>query len=117
MAGSRCECAEAAESPLVSGVAAGQLRGMESHEWFENTDEGKVYYRANYYLGGKWTIMTTTQKRNPTWTDMNPPPENVLRELRDIIWKKYQRKRGPWARIVELDKLLGDEPTPEPRRE
>ena len=58
---------------------------MESHEWFENTDEGKVYYRANYYLSGKWTIMTTTQKRNPTWTDVTPPTEEALRELRDIV--------------------------------
>jgi hypothetical protein len=85
---------------------------MESHEWFENTDEGKVYYRANYYLGGKWTIMTTMQKRNPVWTDLDPIPEAVLRELRDIIWKKYQRKRGPWERIAELDRILGDEPPP-----
>jgi hypothetical protein len=90
---------------------------MESHEWFENTDEGKIYYRANYYLSGKWTtgkwtIMTTTQKRNPTWTDLKPPPEEVLRELRDIIWKKYQRKRLPWKRVAELDKILGDEPPP-----
>lgn len=87
---------------------------MESHEWNENTDEGKVYYRANYYLSGKWTIMTTMQKRNPTWTDMTPPPEHVLRELRDIVWKKYQRKRLPWERVAELDRLLGDEPLPKP---
>ncbi len=84
---------------------------MESHEWFENTDEGKVYYRANHYLGHGWTIMTTRQKRNPTWTDLKPVPVEVWRELRDIIWKKYQRKRGPWERIAELDKLIGDEPT------
>ena len=98
------------DSPLVSHVGTGHASAMESHEWFENTDEGKVYYRANYYLSGKWTIMTTTQKRNPTWTDLNPPPEEVLRELRDIVWKKYQRKRLPWERVAELDKILGDEP-------
>ncbi len=103
-----------ADSPLVSTGRAGHSRGMESHEWFENTDEGKVYYRANYYLNGGWTIMTTTQKRNPTWTDMNPPSQEALRELRDIVWKKYQRKRLPWARVAELDKMLGDDPEPKP---
>jgi hypothetical protein len=56
--------------------------------------------------------MTTMQKRNPVWTDLDPIPEAVLRELRDIIWKKYQRKRGPWERIAELDRILGDEPPP-----
>ena len=78
---------------------------MESHEWFENTDEGKVYYRANY-LGTRWTIMTTRQKRNPTWTDLETVPREVLVELRDIVWKKYQRKRCPWERVAELDAMV-----------
>lgn len=86
---------------------------MESHEWFENTDEGKVFYRANY-LGIRWTIMTTTEKRNPTWTDLKPPSEEVWRALRDVVWKKYQRKRCPWERVADLDKILGDEPLPKP---
>ena len=34
----------------------------------------------------------------------------VWRELRDIVWKKYQRKRIPWERVAELDRILGDEP-------
>lgn len=83
---------------------------MESHEWFERNDEGRVYYRANYYLNGGWTIMTATEKRNPVWTDLKSPPESVLRELRDIIWRKYQRKRLPWERVAELDRMLGDVP-------
>jgi hypothetical protein len=107
--------ASMADSPLVCWLLARQGPAMESHEWSENTDEGKVYFRANYYLSGKWTIMTTTQKRNPTWTDLVPPSEEVLRELRDIICKKYQRKRLPWERVADLDRLLGDEPLPRPQ--
>jgi hypothetical protein len=84
---------------------------MESHEWFENTDEGKVYYRANY-LGNRWTIMTTRMKRDPEWTDMKPVPMEVWAELRDIVWKKYQRKRCPWERVADLDRILGQEPPP-----
>ena len=113
--GSRWRFAERWDSPLVSCVPAGHGPAMESHEWSENTDEGKVYYRANSYLGGKWTIMTTTQKRNPTWTDMTPPPEAVLRELRDVVFRKYQRKRCPWERVADLDRMLGDEPLPKPQ--
>lgn len=82
---------------------------MERHEWTERTDEGKVFYRANYYLNRGWTIMTTMQKRNPTWTDLDPVPEEVLRTLRELVWNKYQRKRLPWERVAELDKMLGDE--------
>lgn len=85
---------------------------MESHEWSDRTDEGKVYYRANYYLNHGWTIMTTTQKRNPTWTDLEPVPESVLHELRDIVFRKYQRKRLPWDRVAELDRMLGVDEAP-----
>jgi hypothetical protein len=102
-----------ADSPLVLGFPRRQSPAMESHEWFENTDDGKVFYRANY-LGTRWTIMTTREKRNPTWTDLKPPSEAVWRELRDVVWKKYQRKRCPWERVADLDKILGDEPLPKP---
>jgi len=80
---------------------------MESHEWFENTTEGKVYYRANH-LGGRWTLMTTRQKRNPEWTDLDPAPTEVWRELREIVWKKYQRKRCTWERVAEIDRILAE---------
>lgn len=80
---------------------------MESHEWFENGAEGKVFYRANY-LGTRWTIMTTRQKRNPEWTDLQPVPIPVWQELRTIVWNKYQRKRCPWERVAEIDRILGD---------
>lgn len=80
---------------------------MESHEWFENTDEGKVFYRANY-IGTRWTIMTTMQKRNPTWTDLMPVDKEVWMSLREIVWNKYQRKRCPWERVADLDKRIHD---------
>ena len=80
---------------------------MESHEWFENTSEGKIYYRANF-RGGRWTIMSTTQKRDPTWTDLKTVPHPVWAELRELVWKKYQRKRCPWERVAELDRILAE---------
>ena len=51
--------------------------------------------------------MTTTMKRDPEWTDLREVPADVWRELRDIVWKKYQRKRCPWERVADLDKILG----------
>jgi len=106
------ECVEpesAFHSHLVFGFAPRHLPPMESHEWFHNNPEGKVYYRGNY-LGGKWTIMTTTQKRDPVWSDISPVPPALWHDLRDIVWKKYQRKRCPWERVADLDKILGDGP-------
>lgn len=85
---------------------------MESHEWHENTDEGKRYYRANFQAG-RWSILTTTQKRNPSWDRLDSPPVGVWEELRDIVWKKYQRKRCPWDRVAALDRILGRDSSPD----
>lgn len=81
---------------------------MESHEWNEHTEEGKRFYRATRHAE-KWTIITTL-KHEPLWNTLEEVPEEVWRALRDIVWRKYQRKRLPWERVAELDKILGDEP-------
>jgi hypothetical protein len=88
---------------------------MESHEWRERTDAGLRYYRASYQ-GGRWTLITTL-KSEPDWTILEPAeiPVEVWHALRDIVWRKYQRKRCPWERVAEIDRLLGDEPAPEAR--
>lgn len=33
--------------------------------------------------------------------------------LRDLLWRKYQRKRCPWRLIEAIDKLLEDMPEEE----
>ena len=88
---------------------------MESHEWHERTDDGVRYFRASHH-GERWTILTTL-KTDPDWERLEPEqiPEEVWRSLRDVVWRKYQRKRCPWERVAEIDKLLGDDPAPEGR--
>jgi hypothetical protein len=88
--------------------ASSHGRAMESHEWKLNGEDGKRFYRGNY-MSGRWTILTTQQKRNPVWDRLDNPPQEVWAELRDIVWKKYQRKRCPWERVAELDRILGTE--------
>jgi hypothetical protein len=84
---------------------------MESHEWRERTDEGMRYFRASYHAD-RWSFATTL-KTDPDWQkiELAEVPEEVWRTLRDIIWRKYQRKRLPWERVAAIDKILGDEPT------
>lgn len=100
---------------LASGRGGGQPCDMESHEWNEHTEEGKRYFRATHHAGG-WTILTTL-KTDPDWQrlEAGEVPEEVWRALRDVVWRKYQRKRCPWERVAELDKILGEEPAPESR--
>lgn len=86
---------------------------MESHEWRERTDEGMRYFRATYHAD-RWSFITTL-KTEPDWQkiELADVPEEVWRALRDIIWRKYQRKRLPWERVAAIDKILGDEPAAE----
>jgi hypothetical protein len=101
--------------PLASLEGRRQPAGMESHEWNEMTDEGKRYFRATHHAG-RWTILTTL-KTDPDWVKVEDGevPEEMWRALREVVWRKYQRKRCPWERVAELDKILGEEPSPESR--
>ncbi len=77
---------------------------MESHEWNERTPEGKRFYRANYH-GREWKILTTL-KTDPFWETIENPSPELWTQIRDIVWKKYQRGRCPWERVDQIDKIL-----------
>ncbi|MFU8893785.1 MAG: hypothetical protein ACNA8L_09165 [Luteolibacter sp.] len=81
------------------------LPGMESHEWKEQTEEGKRYYRANF-RGGRWTLLTTTMKRDPVWDIVPVLTLDHWRELRTLVWNKYQRKRCPYERVEGIDREI-----------
>ncbi len=83
------------------------LESMESHEWRENTEDGVRYHRANHHAG-RWTFQTTL-KTDPDWETIPLPDKDHWLALRDILWRKYQRKRCPWKFIEEIDKILGDD--------
>ncbi len=78
---------------------------MESHEWKEKTEEGRRYYRANF-RGGRWSFLTTTMKRDPVWDAVPAPTLDHWRELRTLVWNKYQRKRCPWERVEGIDREI-----------
>jgi len=81
------------------------LRGMESHEWKEIIEEGCRFFRANF-MGGRWRFLTTTLKRDPVWEVVESPTLEHWRELRTLVWNKYQRKRCPWERVENIDREI-----------
>ena len=40
---------------------------------------------------------------------MQIPPREMWETLRDVLWRKYQRKRCPWELIEAIDKLLEED--------
>ncbi|GEM_PF-1483154 len=80
---------------------------MEAHEWNEKSEEGTRYFRATHHAGG-WRFQTTL-KTDPEWEQIPYPDADLWLTLRDILWKRYQRKRGAWAIIEAIDKLCEKE--------
>ena len=62
------------------------------------------YYRADYH-GGRWTIFSQL-KGEEEWTAHDQPDTELWRMLRDVLWRKYQRKHCPWKPVEEIDRLL-----------
>lgn len=77
---------------------------MESHEWRERGEDGLRYFRAEHHAG-RWTFLTTL-KHEPDWSPVEVPGPELWRTLRDLLWRKYQRKRCPWRIVEEIDKRL-----------
>lgn len=85
------------------------------HEWREETDEGTRVYKAVYH-SKDWRIATSIKvgrRDKPEWEDLDPIPDTVWETLRDVLFRKYQRKRCPWKLIEDIDKKLGREPEAE----
>jgi hypothetical protein len=78
--------------------------GMESHEWNDKTEDGKRYFRATIHAGS-WRFQKTL-KTDPDWESIPNPDAELWLKLREILWKKYQRKRGSWTIIERIDKML-----------
>lgn len=83
---------------------AWQDADMEAHEWREKTEEGTRYFRATHHAG-TWKFQKTL-KTDPDWEPIPHPDAELWQMLRDILWKRYQRKRGSWSIIEKIDKLL-----------
>lgn len=86
---------------------------MEVHTWKERTEEGTRVYRAGHHAG-QWRLECAPKVGRAERDDVEWKQVEFSRErwmtLRDLLWRKYQRKRCPWKFIEEIDKLLEDMP-------
>ena len=76
------------------------------HVWWERTpDDEKREVRATRF-GGKWRLQSKVG-RDGGWVYHDPFPEMAdLRSLRDLIWRKYQRKRASHDDVMAVDALI-----------
>jgi hypothetical protein len=86
------------------------------HVWKSVTEAGEKREARAERFGGRWKFQSKT-KSQAVWTYYEEPPIEDLVELRDIVWRKYQRKRLPFDDVASLDRMLearGHKPDTEP---
>jgi len=75
------------------------------HVWKNTTAEGEKREVRAERFGGRWRFQSKTRSE-AQWTYYDVPTLEDLEELRDIVWRKYQRKRLPWDDVASLDRML-----------
>ncbi|MGB8169296.1 MAG: hypothetical protein WCF18_17490 [Chthoniobacteraceae bacterium] len=77
------------------------------HTWKTVTDDGdKREVRAEKF-GKRWRLQAKL-KSEDRWTYYDDPLLPDLLELREVLWRKYQRKHLSWEDIEAVDKLIRD---------
>jgi len=77
------------------------------HVWKSRTGEGvKREVRAEKF-GKKWKVQAKLASE-AAWTYYDPPPLEDLVALRDVLWRKYQRKHLAWEDVAAVEKLILD---------
>ena len=75
------------------------------HAWWDRTPEGlKREWRASKF-GRNWT-MRSQARGEERWTTHDPLPLAVLADFRDLMHRKYQRRRATYEDFAEIDRLL-----------
>jgi hypothetical protein len=72
------------------------------HTWKETTPDGdRREVRASKF-GGKWRIQSRL-KGEETWTYFDEPRIEDLRELHDVLFRKYQRRRASYEEVIGVE--------------
>ncbi len=79
---------------------------MTRHEWKEKEDGTVTWFRASIHAG-RWTMERLVEGEED-WTKLDPPPLPELRTLRDVLFRKYQRKRVPYGHVEQIDRMIAD---------
>ena len=75
------------------------------HVWKTVTEEGQKREVRAEKFAGQWRIQAKLRDEE-NWTYYDVPLVEDLIELRDILWRKYQRKRLPFEDVSAIDKII-----------
>ena len=75
------------------------------HIWKEKDPEGRKREVRVTKFGGVWRFQAKYEDELD-WTYYDRPLLDDLRELRDIVFRKYQRRRASAEDVASIEKLL-----------
>ncbi len=81
------------------------------HVWREVTEAGEKREVRAVKFAARWKLQSRLERGRGQdaandWTYHDPPEVADLQALRELIWRKYQRKRASYDDVVSLDKLI-----------
>jgi hypothetical protein len=75
------------------------------HVWTERTEEGEKREVRAVKFGGNWRIQSKLASAD-AWTYHDPALLEDLIELRDLLFRKYQRRRAAYEDVVLIEKTI-----------
>lgn len=75
------------------------------HVWKEKRDDGRKREVRATKFGGRWKFQAKFADE-PEWTYFERPLKADLLECRDIVFRKYQRRRASAEDVESLDQML-----------
>ena len=81
------------------------------HTWRETTPEGEKREVRATKFAGKWKLQSKL-KDDPGWTYHDQPDAADLDALRDLIFRKYQRKRASYEDLQSVERMIVESRNP-----
>jgi hypothetical protein len=80
------------------------------HIWTEKDNEGRKREVRATKFGGVWRLQAKS-KADTEWTYYDVPLLEDLLALKDIIFRKYQRRRASAEDLASVEKLIKEQQT------
>lgn len=78
------------------------------HVWRETTEEGEKREVRATKFAGKWTLQSKLRD-DPGWTYHDRPLPADLEALRELIFRKYQRKRASYEDLRSVERMIAEQ--------
>ena len=78
------------------------------HIWTEKDDDGRKREVRATKFGGIWRLQAKF-KDEEEWTYYDVPQLEDLQKLKDIVFRKYQRRRASAEDLASVEKLIEEQ--------